>query len=120
MALSEYEQQQLAEMERRLYASEADSVQTTPTSTGMPTYRAIVIGALAIIVGIALLVAGAASGQIWLGLLGFVAMLGGVLFIVDPRNRVKINDKSPQARTKRTSLAERAERRWDERMEGER
>lgn len=120
MALSEYEQRLLEEMERRLYASEADSVQTTPRSKGMPSYRAIVIGVLIAIVGVGLLIGGVASGHIWLGLLGFVFMLGGVLFIMDPRNRVTTDRDRAGKPTRSESLAERAERRWGERMDGER
>lgn len=120
MALSEYEQRLLEEMERRLYASEADSVQTTPRSKGMPSYRALVIGVLGAIAGVGLLIAGVATGQVWLGLIGFVVMLAGVLFIFDPKNRVANDGVRGERRSRGETLAERAERRWGERMDGER
>lgn len=123
MALSEREQRLLEEMERGLYASEADSLNTSRVSGGGPSYRAIVIGSLIILVGIGALVGGVANGLIWLGLIGFVAMLGGALFMFDPRNRIQsgTSAESPrQAKKSRDSFAERAERRWEERMDGDR
>lgn len=122
MALSEHEQRLLEEMERGLYASEADSLNTSRVSGGSPSYRAIVIGTLIILAGIGALIGGAAAGLIWLGLIGFVAMLGGTLFIFDPRNRSESPSVSAdrKAATPRASFADRAERRWEERMDGER
>lgn len=121
MALSEHEQRLLEEMERGLYASEADSLNTTRASSGAPSYRAIVIGALIILAGVGALVWGVAAGLIWLGLIGFVGMLGGALFMFDPRNRVHAtHDGSGTPDRSRDTLAQRAERRWEERMDGDR
>lgn len=123
MALSEHEQRLLEEMERGLYASEADSLKTTRVSGSSPSSRAIVIGALIILAGVGTLVGGVAGGMIWLGLIGFVAMLAGTLFIFDPRNRVETGSQagaSPAQAAAKSSLADRAERRWEERMDGDR
>lgn len=121
MALSEHEQRLLEEMERGLYASEADSVVTSRASGGGPSYRAIVIGSLIILAGVGVLVGGVAGGLIWLGLIGFVAMLGGALFMFDPKNRVQTTKNGSSSKAKpRESYADRAQQRWEERMDGER
>lgn len=122
MALSEHEQRLLEEMERGLYASEADSLDTSRASGGGPSYRAIVIGSLIILAGVGVLIGGVAGGLTWLGLIGFVLMLGGALFMFDPRNRVQSGTKvaGERAPRERTSYADRAERRWEERMDGDR
>lgn len=124
MALSEHEQRLLDEMERRLYQSEADLL---PASSGVPrrfNYRSLVLGILLALVGIGLLVGGAASQLWWLGLLGFAGMLGGVLVMFSKRQEIDIDEltKSSGKATSghRESLSDRMERRWDERMGDER
>lgn len=120
VALSEREQRLLEEMERGLYASEADSVPTTRATKSAPSYRAIVIGAILALAGIGLLVGGVATGFVWLGLLGFVAMLGGALYVFAPSNQVVEGQAEQPTVTRSETFAERAERRWGERMDGER
>lgn len=120
MALSEHEQRLLDEMERRLYQSEADLL---PASSGVPrklNYRSLVLGTLLALAGIGLLVGGAAVQQLWLGLIGFAGMLGGVLVMFSRRTEANVDEVSerrtqPKA-SARSSLSERMERRWDERM----
>ena len=121
MALSEHEQRLLDEMERRLYQSEADLL---PAASGQPrrfNYRSLVLGTLLALVGIGLLIGGAAIQQLWLGLIGFVAMLGGVLVMFSKRTEIEgfEDPASPGKRpsgSQKESLSERMERRWDERM----
>lgn len=119
MALSEHEQRLLDEMERRLYQSEADLL---PAASGVPrrfNYRSLVLGTLLALAGIGLLIGGAAIQLLWLGLIGFVAMLGGVLVMFSKRQEVDIDELAsggrPQSAPKE-SLSDRMERRWDERM----
>ncbi|KUF06570.1 MAG: DUF3040 domain-containing protein [Leucobacter sp.] len=122
MALSEHEQRLLDEMERRLYQSEADLL---PASSGVPrrfNYRSLVLGTLLALAGIGLLIGGAAMQQLWLGLLGFVAMLGGVLVMFSKRTEVEPEQFASSARQQaesKESLSDRMERRWDERMGGQ-
>lgn len=123
MALSEHEQRLLDEMERRLYQSEADLL---PATSGVPrrfNYRSLVLGTLLGLVGIGLLIGGAAVQQLWLGLIGFCAMLGGVLLMFAKRIEIDpsmqpAGDRPGEAPQKET-LSERAERRWDERLGGQ-
>ena len=122
MALSEHEQRLLDEMERRLYQSEADVV---PASVGGPrrlNYRSLVLGILVALVGIGLLIGGAAGQMLWLGLIGFAVMLGGVTLMFSGRedagsDELRAEPQSKSAPSKET-LTERMERRWDKRMEG--
>lgn len=125
MGLSEREQQLLDEMERGLYQSEADVVQARTGSPRRLSLRSLVLGILLGLVGVGVLIGGVASQQLWLGLIGFALMLGGAVLAF---SRTESDDGAfgasddPQKRRSadRESLSERMERRWDERMEGER
>lgn len=80
MPLSEYEQRVLEQMERQL-TSDDPRLANTLTSRGgrRPVTRYVVAGAGAV-VGLLLLVVGAASSLPWLGALGFVVMFAAVAF----------------------------------------
>lgn len=120
MALSEHEQRLLDEMERRLYQSEADLL---PAGNGVRrrlNYRSLVLGILVALVGAGVMVGGVAAQQLWLGLIGFAAMLGGVLLIFSKSEEVEApleHEVGSSARANRETFSERMERRWDERME---
>ncbi|MBL3700099.1 DUF3040 domain-containing protein [Leucobacter luti] len=126
MALSEHEQRLLDEMERGFYQSEADVMQTGSVVRRRVNYRSLVLGIIVVIVGIGALIGGVAAQLLWLGLIGFAVMIGGVtLMLSRSSDAVTVDDvlnggKSPRGGAARESLSERAERRWDERMEGER
>lgn len=129
MALSEHEQRLLDEMERGLYQSEADVMQTVSGSRRRVNYRSLVLGIILALVGIGVLVGGVAAQQLWLGLIGFAAMLGGVLLMFAPGEADSVDalsgspgkpGNSRKEHTPRESFSERMERRWDERMEGDR
>lgn len=127
MALSEHEQRLLDEMERGFYHSEADVMQTASGSRRRVNYRSLVLGIVLALVGIGVLVGGVAAQLLWLGLIGFAIMLGGVLLMLSP-GKADMSDlgvsnlpgTSSKERAPRESLSERMERRWDERMEGDR
>ena len=123
MALSEHEQRLLDEMERRLYQSESDVL---PASSGVPrrfNYRSLVLGTLLALAGVGALIGGAAAQQPWLGMIGFVGMLAGVLVMFSRREEVDSSnvrsEGTHQAAAAKQSLSERMERRWDERMGGQ-
>lgn len=126
MALSEHEQRLLDEMERGLYQSEADVMQAVPDARRRVNYRSLVLGIVVALVGIGVLVGGVAAQQWWLGLIGFVAMMSGVLLMfsksgTEPFDVASNAGKGQGAPKKeRATLSERMERRWDERMEGDR
>ncbi|WGD36478.1 DUF3040 domain-containing protein [Lysinibacter sp. HNR] len=131
MALSEREQRLLEEMERNLYNSESDVVNTSNAAKLRPSYRSLVVGILLAIAGIIVLLAGVVTSLAWLGVIGFVAMLGGVLYAITPRKssgnpqhdaKVGSSHKTPRsaanAQPKR-SLSERMSDRWEKRQDGE-
>ncbi|WP_125098370.1 DUF3040 domain-containing protein [Leucobacter chromiireducens] len=127
MALSEHEQRLLDEMERGFYQSEADVMQTGSVSQRRLNYRSLVLGIVVLLVGVGALIGGVAAQQLWLGLIGFAVMVGGVTLMMSRGSEtVTVEDvlngggSSAKSSAPRESLSERMERRWDERMEGER
>src|SRR5699024_2438524 len=85
MPLSEYEQRMLAQMEEQLHADDPRLAEALGEPGG-PDLRKVALGSLVAIVGIGALVGGVAQGWIWLGVLGFVAMAGGLLLALSPSN----------------------------------
>lgn len=78
MPLSEHEQRLLEQMERALYAEDprfAATIRDTAQRAG--TRRSAGIGILIAAVGVAVMITGLLSATPWLGVLGFVAVLGG-------------------------------------------
>lgn len=130
MGLSEREQQLLDDMERRLYQSEADVMQTASGAKRRPNLRAVVLGILLGLLGVGVLIAGVAAQQLWLGLIGFAAMLGGAVLAFTGKDARGETGARPGAGAKpaspsgrqpsRESLNEKMNRRWDERMGGDR
>ena len=126
MALSEHEQRLLDEMERGFYRSEADVMQTKVGMRRRVNYRSLVLGAIVVLVGVGVLIGGVAAQQLWLGLVGFAAMLGGVMLMLS-RGTDEPVDGAPvggsgtgSGGAPKESFSERMERRWDERMGGDR
>lgn len=131
MALSEQEQRLLDEMERGLYRSEADVMHAAPPKKRGSNARSMVLGVLVMLVGLGALVGGVAAQQWWLGVLGFLVMLGGVILTQlggsadagssdSQRSPVAGGGSNDEQHKSRETLSERMERRWDQRMGGER
>ncbi len=124
MGLSEREQQLLDDMERRLYQSEADVLKASASPAKL-NLRSLVLGIVVILAGIGVLIAGVSVQQLWLGLLGFALMLGGTLLAFSKRDEqvdqpVASRDSQQRASAAGESLSDRLNRRWDERMGGDR
>lgn len=126
MGLSEREQQLLDDMERRLYQSEADVMQTAPSRARL-NLRSLVLGILVLLVGVGALIAGVGLQQLWLGLVGFAVMLGGTLLAFSKREEPGSDDSlfgeqssGAPVSGARESFSDRMNRRWEERMDGER
>lgn len=79
MPLSEHEQRLLEQMERALYAEDPKfaSSMRNPRAAAADKRRAA-LGVIAFLVGMGLLVAGVAAQLTIVGVLGFLAMLGGI------------------------------------------
>lgn len=123
MGLSEREQQLLADMERRLYQSEADVMRTSEGSNRRINLRSLVLGIVVVLAGVGVLIGGVAAQQLWLGLIGFAVMLGGTVLAFTRTESAGHAEKRPAdvgGKPSGESFGDRMNRRWDERMGGER
>lgn len=124
MPLSEQEQRLLEEMERSLYHNDADFVASVGASRLRPNYRSIAIGVLLAVAGIVALIAGVAIAQLWLGVLGFVVMFGGVLIAVTPGKAMRAvpgpsSPSRPSQGKSSQGFMDRLNDRWDRRQDGQ-
>ena len=122
MPLSEQEQRLLDEMERHLLHNDADVV-TAPSGDRALSYRNLVYGALLLLVGVGGLIVGVVLGDVWgvvVGVIGFAAMLGGVMLAVTPVRRPVSAAPRERAATSHSSASfmDRMNDRWDRRQDG--
>lgn len=123
MPLSEQEQRLLDEMERHLLHNDADVV-SAPSGDRTLSYRNLVYGALLLLAGVGGLVAGVILGGVWgivVGVVGFVAMLAGVMVAVTPVRRAKPAEPRERSAAKKhesASFMDRMNDRWDRRQDG--
>lgn len=78
MPLSEYEQRMLDQMEQQL-RSDDPKLASTFAERSRPSARRLTLGIALFALGLVALVSGVATQLVLVGVLGFVAMLGGVL-----------------------------------------
>ncbi len=136
MPLSEHEQRLLEQMERALYAEDpkfATSMRSVRGGAG--DRRRVALGVIALLVGLGLLVGGVATKVVPIGVLGFVAMVGGLWLAISSLRPAPQGAQNPggtggpthiTARSVRPSrpkprsgqsLADRMEERWRRRRE---
>lgn len=131
MPLSEHEQRLLEQMERALYAEDpkfATSMRNPRGTAG--DRRRVALGVVAVLVGLGLLVAGVATQLVAVGVLGFLAMLGGIWLVVaalrggapaaqtvPPTAGAPRPARSSRKSRRSGSLSERMEERWRRRRE---
>ncbi|MDQ2698097.1 MAG: DUF3040 domain-containing protein [Actinomycetota bacterium] len=123
MPLSEQEQRLLDEMERHLMRNDADVV-SAPRGGRSLSYRNIVYGTVLVLLGLGGLIFGVSQQLIFVGVIGFVVMLAGVLLAVTPgrgtgKTRVERETAGPAKAPKNSSFMDRMNDRWDKRQ-GER
>ncbi|MPV37080.1 DUF3040 domain-containing protein [Georgenia subflava] len=122
MPLSEYEQRMLQQMEQQL-RSDDPKLASTLADKPRPDVRRLSLGVLLFIAGLGGLVGGVATGQVWLGILGFVLMLGGVMLaITGPRGGARRGRRGkktagPGAGPSAGGFMQRQEDRWNRRNE---
>ncbi|QMU98473.1 DUF3040 domain-containing protein [Microbacterium esteraromaticum] len=126
MPLSEQEQRMLDEMERHLLQHDADVV-TAPSGDRALSYRNLVYGALLLLAGIGGLVAAVAAGDaigvagsIIVGVVAFLAMLGGAILAFTPVRRTSAPSTSTKQRAPKSqdsSFMDRMNDRWDRRQD---
>ena len=122
MPLSEQEQRLLDEMERHLMSNDTDVVSAPSRAL---SYRNIVLGSILVLAGLGALVVGVSIGfttgvvGIAVGVLGFLLMVGGVVFAVTPTRgsapAAPRASKPRAARASGSSFMDRMNDRWDRR-----
>lgn len=125
MPLSEYEQRVLEQMERQLASDDPRLANTLTQRRHRPVVRFVVTGSGAV-VGLLLLVLGAANSMPWLGAVGFVLMFASVaLAFAMPRRAAgpqgvvgsdgQVRPAARKSATKQGLMA-RLEARWERRQ----
>ena len=125
MALSDNEQRILDELEKQFAAQDpklTKSFQNGPA--GKFSSGKILIGVLALVVGLVLLIFAVSSKMILLGVLGFVVMLLGVLYATaQPKSMDNGSEKAlkdhpvfMKPAKKNSKFMKKMEDRWDERQ----
>ncbi len=132
MPLSEHEQQLLEQMEQALYAEDPKfASQMQGAGARAAARRRMVIGAVGVIAGLALVFVGV-STTMWLGAAGFALMVGAVAYaLTPPRRKANLGTVQPDGSVRRpvstskpksprsSSFMHRMEERWDKRRDGD-
>ncbi|KRA23060.1 hypothetical protein ASD65_00490 [Microbacterium sp. Root61] len=121
MPLSEQEQRLLDEMERHLMHNDADVV-SAPRDGRTLSYRNIVYGTVLVLVGLGALIVGVSIPLVVVGVIGFIAMLSGVVLAVTPTRAALRVVEEPGRPTKAkapssSSFMDRMNDRWDRRQD---
>lgn len=113
MSLSDRERRLLAEMEAALATDDPRLESRLTGSTLTPTKPRLLLGALSIFAGLAILFTGLISKTTPLGVAGFLVALTGVILVL--RSLSSISLRAPRTTGARTSLSQRLEERWNRR-----
>ena len=123
MPLSEYEQRVLEQMERQLTSDDPKLVNTFQ-GRGHSSLRRWLLTGLGALLGLAVLVIGAATSQPVVGVLGFIAMFVSVVLAFSPPRRTGpagvVNDRGavkPRPAKQPSGFLRRLEERWDRRRD---
>jgi len=127
--LSEHEQRLLEQMERALYAEDPKFASSLRSAGPRPgNRRKAAIGVLTALVGFALLITGAATSIVVVGVLGFLAMLVGTFLVVTtlrvgPETEAPVagtpGKASMPAKAPKTGFMDKVEERFRKRREGD-
>lgn len=124
MPLSEEEARLLHQLEQSLAAEDPDFASTLRGSKFLAHNRRVaIVAVLGFLAGIALLFGGVVSAMTWLGVLGFVVMLGGAYVFVTAWRRgigqgEESNEETPPQKPS-GSFVDRLEERWQRRQDGD-
>jgi hypothetical protein len=124
--LSDEEARLLHQLEQSLAAEDPDFASTLRGSKFMAHNRRVaILAVLGFLGGLVLLFAGAVSAMTWLGVVGFVAMLGAAYLFMNAWKRgigrsneepVRSSGKSPKPSG---TFVDRMEERWQRRRDGD-
>ena len=120
MPLSENEQRLLEQMEKALIAEDpkfASALRGRPSLAGS---RFAAISLVLMLSGVALIVAAVVIPLMPIGLIGFVALLVGVLLLTAPKPADATGKKSAnQGKANQVDFMKRFEQRWEDRNQGD-
>ncbi len=126
MPLSDEEARLLHQLEQSLAAEDPDFASTLRGSKFMAHNRRIaILAVLGFLGGVVLLFAGAVSAMTWLGVVGFVAMLGTAYLFMNAWKRGigRSNDEPARSQGKPPkptgTFVDRMEERWQRRRDGD-
>ncbi len=124
MPLSEHEQKLLEQLEKQLHEDDPKFANSMGSDPGRSwSTRHVVIGVLCALAGVFLLLVGVTLQNIFVGVLGFVVMGGGVYFATmrsnSPAGKPGSKSRNGKSGKQRSSFMSSLEERWDERRRGE-
>ncbi|KSU77442.1 Protein of unknown function [Pseudarthrobacter enclensis] len=122
MPLSEHEQKLLEQLEKQLHEDDPKFANSMGSDPGRSwSTRHVVIGVLCALAGVFLLLVGVTLQSIFVGVLGFVVMGGGVYFATMRSSAAAKAGKGSTGKPgkPRSSFMSNLEERWDERRRGE-
>ncbi|HEX6499252.1 MAG TPA: DUF3040 domain-containing protein [Micromonosporaceae bacterium] len=124
MPLSEHEQRLFEQIERSLAEDPKFASAVRATDPRFHARRRLLVAAVLVVAGLALVVYGVVSKSSLIGVAGFVVMLGAAAFGLQSHRRGQGNDlrvvggtASRRTRSGRMSLVDRLEDRWRRRPE---
>lgn len=117
MALSEYEQKMLAQLEAQL-KDEDPQLAETFTPARQISLRRLVFGIFAIVAGIAVLIGGVSTRWWWLGVIGFGIMLAGALYMMSGSEQAHpAPQQARRPKSQRSSFMDKQAELWERRRE---
>jgi hypothetical protein len=127
--LSEHEQRLFDQIERSLAEDPKFASAVRANDPRFHARRRILFAAFVIVAGLALVVYGTVSRVTWLGVAGFVVMLGAAAFGMQSRRRGQTTDlhavggtatRRTRQAARKGGILDRLEERWRQRPEGHR
>lgn len=126
MPLSEHEQRLFEQIERSLAEDPKFASAVRSTDPRFHARRRIIVAALAVLLGLAVLIFGAAESMPWLGVVGFVVMFGAASLGIQafrrgrhPELKVVGGTARRRPRSRKGSIIDRLEDRWRNRSHGD-
>ncbi|AZQ76211.1 MAG: DUF3040 domain-containing protein [Flaviflexus sp.] len=119
MALSEYEQKMLEQLEEQL-RDEDPKLAESFQPVRQVSLKRLVLGLFIVVAGLGILVAAVAFSMSWVGIIGFVVMLGGALYIFSGPIGVSSGPKvsaGAQASSTKESFMARQQEMWERRRD---
>lgn len=119
MPLSENEQRLLEQLEKALAAEDPKFASALRGRTSLTGQRFAGLSLLLLIVGIGLIVAAVAIPLMPIGIVGFIALLVGVLLFTAPKPTAQKPNPSAAAKPTKADFMKRFEQRWENRNQNE-